>query len=48
MLLATGEQDIAEATPADSYWGVGGDGGGLNKLGKIMARIRADLRAAAH
>ena len=48
MLLATGEEDIAEANPADSYWGVGGDGRGLNKLGKIMSRIRADLRAAAH
>jgi predicted NAD-dependent protein-ADP-ribosyltransferase YbiA (DUF1768 family) len=48
MLLETGEDDIAEANPADSYWGVGGDGRGLNKLGKIMSRIRADLRAAAH
>ena len=45
MLLATGEEDIAEANPADSYWGVGG-GAGLNKLGKIMARIRGELRAA--
>jgi ribA/ribD-fused uncharacterized protein len=47
MLLATGEEDIAEANPADSYWGVGRDGAGLNKLGKIMTRIRAELRAAA-
>jgi ribA/ribD-fused uncharacterized protein len=46
MLLETGEEDIAEANPADSYWGIGGDGTGLNKLGKIMSRIRADLRAA--
>ncbi len=46
MLLATGEEDIAEANPADSYWGIGADGAGLNKLGKIMSRIRADLRAA--
>jgi ribA/ribD-fused uncharacterized protein len=47
MLLATGEEDIAEANPADSYWGFGRDGAGLNKLGKIMTRIRAELRAAA-
>jgi ribA/ribD-fused uncharacterized protein len=48
MLLATGDEEIAEANPADRYWGVGGDGTGLNRLGKIMARIRAELRAAAH
>ncbi len=48
MLLATGGEDIAEANPADSYWGVGGDGTGLNKLGKIMTRIREELRAAAN
>jgi ribA/ribD-fused uncharacterized protein len=46
MLLATGEEDIAEANPADSYWGVGRDGAGLNKLGKIMTRVRTELRAA--
>jgi N-glycosidase YbiA len=47
MLLATGAEDMAEANPGDSYWGIGGDGAGLNKLGKIMARIRAELRAEA-
>lgn len=47
MLLETGEEAIAEANPADSYWGIGRDGTGLNKLGQIMSRIRADLRAAA-
>jgi len=47
MLLATSDEEIAEANPADSYWGVGPDGTGLNKLGKIMARVRAELRAAA-
>jgi ribA/ribD-fused uncharacterized protein len=48
MLLATSDEEIVEANPADSYWGVGGDGNGLNKLGKIMARIRGELRAAAN
>jgi ribA/ribD-fused uncharacterized protein len=47
MLVATGDEDIAEANPADSYWGIGGDGNGRNKLGKIMIRIRAELRASA-
>jgi ribA/ribD-fused uncharacterized protein len=45
MLLATGEEAIAEANPADRYWGVGGDGTGLNKLGQIMTRVRTELRA---
>jgi len=48
MLLATGTEEIAEANPADSYWGIGRDGTGLNKLGKIMARIREELRGAAN
>jgi N-glycosidase YbiA len=47
MLLATGDEELAEANPADSYWGIGGDGNGCNKLGKIMIRIRAELQAAA-
>ena len=47
MLLATGEEDIVEANPADSYWGMGRDGTGLNRLGQIMARIRAELRSAS-
>jgi ribA/ribD-fused uncharacterized protein len=47
MLLATGNEDLAEANPADSYWGVGRDGAGLNKLGQIMVRVRAELRATA-
>jgi ribA/ribD-fused uncharacterized protein len=48
MLLATGDEEIAEANPADSYWGVGRDGTGLNKLGKIIVRIRDELRAVAN
>jgi len=48
MLLATGEEEIAEANPTDTYWGIGREGTGSNKLGKIMARIRAELQAAAN
>ncbi len=47
MLLATGDEDIIESAPTDTYWGVGRDGTGLNKLGKIIARIREELRAGA-
>jgi hypothetical protein len=45
LLLATGEQDIVESAPNDYYWGVGRDGTGQNRLGKIIERIRAELRA---
>jgi ribA/ribD-fused uncharacterized protein len=46
MLLATGDEDIIETAPTDTYWGVGREGTGLNKLGNIIARIREELRAA--
>jgi predicted NAD-dependent protein-ADP-ribosyltransferase YbiA (DUF1768 family) len=44
-LLATGEGIVRR--PCDYYWGVSRDGTGQNKLGKIIERIRAELRAAA-
>jgi ribA/ribD-fused uncharacterized protein len=44
MLLATDDEEIIEAVPTDTYWGVGRDGTGQNKLGKIIARIRDELR----
>jgi ribA/ribD-fused uncharacterized protein len=45
LLLATGDDDIVEAVPHDYYWGVGADGTGQNRLGRIIERIRAELRA---
>jgi hypothetical protein len=45
MLLATGDEDLVEAVPTDSYWGAGRDGSGLNRMGDILMRIRAELRA---
>jgi ribA/ribD-fused uncharacterized protein len=47
LLLATGEADVAESAPTDYYWGVGREGTRPNKLGRIMQRIRAELRAGA-
>ena len=44
LLLATGEEDIVESAPTDYYWGVGREGTGQNRLGKIIERIRAELR----
>jgi len=48
LLLATGDEDIVEAAPNDYYWGVGLDGTGANKLGRIIERIRADLDTPPH
>ena len=47
LLLATGAEDIVESAPTDYYWGVGREGTGENRLGKIIERIRAELRAQA-
>ena len=44
-LLDTGEAQLVEHTERDRYWGDGGDGSGKNRLGKILMRIRAELRA---
>lgn len=44
LLLSTGEEELIENAPGDYYWGCGQDGSGLNKLGLILMRIRAELR----
>jgi len=44
MLLSTGSQDIIENAPGDYYWGIGQNGTGLNKLGKILCSVRDQLR----
>jgi ribA/ribD-fused uncharacterized protein len=46
LLLATGDEELIEAAPTDTYWGVGRDGTGQNKLGRIIERIRDELRTA--
>lgn len=44
ILLATGDEEIIEDSPTDSYWGCGADGTGQNKLGLILMEVRATLR----
>ena len=44
LLLSTGDADIVENAPMDAYWGCGPDGQGLNKLGRILMRVREELR----
>jgi hypothetical protein len=47
LLLATGEEPLAEAAPNEYYWGVGEDGTGQNKLGLLLMHLRAELREEA-
>ncbi|MGF1478383.1 MAG: NADAR family protein [Cyanophyceae cyanobacterium] len=44
ILLATGEEIIVENSPTDYYWGCGQEGTGANELGKILMRVRAQIR----
>ena len=44
LLLSTGDAQIVEHTKKDRYWGDGGDGSGLNKLGKILMDVREALK----
>ena len=46
ILLNTGDAEIVEHTANDRYWGDGGDGRGKNMLGKILMRVREELRGS--
>lgn len=43
-LIRTGNKQIIENSPWDSFWGVGKDGHGKNMMGKILTEIRDKLR----
>ncbi len=43
-LLATGTEEIIEENPQDNFWGNGEDGKGQNQMGKILMRIRKELK----
>jgi ribA/ribD-fused uncharacterized protein len=45
-LTSTGNAEIIEASPMSKHWGAGSDGTGKNMLGRILMKIRADLRAS--
>lgn len=44
ILLETGDEEIVENSPIDSYWGCGADGLGKNRLGVILMEVREQLR----
>ena len=43
-LIETGEAEIVEHTENDRYWADGGDGAGLNRLGKLLMQLREEFR----
>ena len=43
-LLDTGDNELIEDSKVDAYWGIGEDGNGQNKLGKLLMEIRSELR----
>lgn len=44
ILLSTGDGTIVEHTTNDRFWGDAGDGSGENMLGKILMKVREELR----
>lgn len=44
LLLSTGDAILVEHTENDDYWGDGGDGSGKNRLGKLLMKVREELR----
>lgn len=42
-LIRSAQEEIAEDSPVDSFWGRGKDGNGQNNLGKLWMKIRADI-----
>jgi ribA/ribD-fused uncharacterized protein len=43
-LLRSGDEEIAEDSPGDTFWGRGTDGRGENQLGKLWMKIRSELK----
>jgi N-glycosidase YbiA len=46
LLLATGEAELIEDSPAEPYWGIGPDGLGSNWAGRVLMEVRARVRTA--
>lgn len=47
-LLSTGDSTLVEHTNNNWYWGDGGNGQGKNILGKILMKVREELRRESH
>ena len=47
LLLSTSNWYLIEDSPYDSYWGIGSNGNGNNRLGFLLMKIREQLRSQA-
>jgi ribA/ribD-fused uncharacterized protein len=45
LLLDTGDAELQEDSQDDFFWGIGADGSGKNVLGKILMRIRDEIKS---
>lgn len=46
-LLSTEDEVIVEDNPLDDFWGNGPDGKGQNQMGKLLMKIREEIKNAA-
>ena len=44
VLVGTGNAELVEHTKYDAFWGDGGNGSGRNELGKLLMRLRDELK----
>ncbi len=45
ILLGTGNEEIIEDSPDNYFWGSGKDGSGQNNFGKVLMKIREELKS---
>ena len=43
LLISSGKRELREHTENDVYWGDGGDGTGMNKLGELLMQLRSEF-----
>ncbi len=43
-LIKTGNKQIIENSPWDTFWGVGENGSGRNQMGEILMMIREEIK----
>ena len=48
VLISTGDEELIEDSPIDYYWGIGKNGTGQNKLGKLLMNLREELKATGY
>lgn len=46
LLLGTGKKILIENSPYDSYWGIGPNGKGKNRLGHLLMQVRKEVGGA--